>query len=94
MTVELGIELMERLPDHNEKYLLQESCRLLGIDPSEGTLRNIHSYLLDPCGHAARRLADGLRHYPVDQFDGDFCGRTFRQTSPWGGRGGFGNDTR
>ena len=74
------LRLMERLPDHDRKYPIHESCRLLGIDPSDGTLWQIHSYL-NPCGRAARRLADGLRRYPVEKFSGDACGRTFRSTS-------------
>ena len=49
------LRLMERLPDHNKKYLIRESCRLLGINPADGTLWQIHSYL-NPCGRAARRL--------------------------------------
>ena len=72
--------LMERLPDHNRKYPIQESCRLLGINPSDGTLWQIHSYL-NPCGRAARRLSEGLRRYPVEKFSGDACGQTFHQTS-------------
>ncbi|HBT75751.1 MAG TPA: hypothetical protein DEB39_02235 [Planctomycetaceae bacterium] len=74
------LRLMEQLPDHDKKYPIQESCRLLGIDPSDGTLWNIHSYL-NPCGRAAKRLADGLKRYPVEKFTGDACGRTFRSTS-------------
>ncbi len=74
------LRLMERLPDHDKKYPLHESCRLLGIDPSDGTLWNIHSYL-NPCGRAAKRLSDGLKRYPVEKFEGDACGRTFRSTS-------------
>ena len=74
------LRLMERLPDHDRKYPIQESCRLLGINPSEGTLWQIHSYL-NPCGRAARRLTDGVLRYPVDSFAGDACGRTFHSTS-------------
>jgi hypothetical protein len=74
------LRLMERLPDHNRKYPIQESCRLLGIESNDGTLWQIHSYL-NPCGRAARRLADGLRRYSVDKFNGDACDRTFRATS-------------
>jgi hypothetical protein len=71
---------MERLPDHDRKYPIQESCRLLGINPSDGTLWQLHSYL-NPCGRAARQLNDGLRRYPVEKFDGDACGQVFRSTS-------------
>ena len=56
------LRLMERLPDHDKKYPIQESCRLLGINPADGTLWQIHSYL-NPCGRAARRLSEGLRRY-------------------------------
>ena len=74
------LRLMARLPDHNKKYPIHESCRLLGINPSEGTLWRIHSYL-NPCGRAARHLTDGLQRYPVEEFDGDACVETFRFTS-------------
>jgi len=74
------LQLMKRLPEHDKKYPIQESCRLLGINPSDGTLWKIHSYL-NPCGRAARRLADGVQRYPADQFSGDACGQTFRFTS-------------
>jgi hypothetical protein len=74
------LRLMERLPDHEKKYPIQESCRLLGINPSDGMLWQIHSYL-NPCGRAARRLSEGLRRYPVEAFKADSCGQTFRQTS-------------
>ena len=74
------LRLMERLPDHNKKYPIQESCRLLGIDPSDGSLWQIHSYL-NPCGRAARRLSEGLRRYQVEKFGSDACGRTFQSTS-------------
>ena len=74
------LRLMERLPDHDKKYPISESCRLLGIDPAAGTLWNLHSYL-NPCGRAARRLTEGLQRSPVEQFDGDACGRTLRLTS-------------
>ena len=47
---------MERLPDHSKKYPIQESCRLLGINPSDGTLWQLHSYL-NPCGRAARQAS-------------------------------------
>jgi hypothetical protein len=73
------LRLMERLPDHDRKYPIQESCRLLGINPSDGSLWQIHSYL-NPCGRAARRLGEGLRRHPVDKFGGDSCGRTFQST--------------
>jgi len=74
------LRLMERLPDHDRKYPIQESCRLLGIDPADGSLWQIHSYL-NPCGRAARRLSEGLRRHPVEKFSGDACVQTFRQTS-------------
>jgi len=74
------LRLMERLPDHDTKYPIQDSCRRLGIDPSSGMLWNIHSYL-NPCGRAASRLADGLQRHTVGKFDGDTCVRTFRSTS-------------
>ena len=74
------LRLMERLPDHDKKYSIQESCRLLGINPSDGSLWQIHSYL-NPCGRAARRLGEGLRWYSVEKFSGDSCGRTFQSTS-------------
>ncbi len=74
------LRLMERLPDHDKKYPLHESCHLLGIDPTDGSLWNVHSYL-NPCGRAARRLSDGLKRHPVEKFEGDACGRTFRSTS-------------
>ena len=74
------LRLMERLPDHDRKYPIQESCRLLGIEPDDGALWRIHSYL-NPCGRAARRLTDGLRRHPTETFSGDACGRTFRSTS-------------
>ena len=64
------LRLMERLPDHDRKYPIQESCRLLGIEPNDGTLWQIHPYL-NPCGRAARHLADGLRRYPADKFSDD-----------------------
>jgi hypothetical protein len=73
------LRLMERLPDHDRKYPIQESCRLLGIDPSDGSLWQIHSYL-NPCGRAARWLSEGLQRYPVEEFSGDTCGRTFQST--------------
>jgi hypothetical protein len=53
---------------------------LLGINPSDGSLWQIHSYL-NPCGRAARRLSEGLRRHHVEKFSGDACGQTFRQTS-------------
>jgi len=74
------LRLMERLPDHSKKYPIQESCRLLGINPSDGTLWQLHSYL-NPCGRAARQLTDGLRRYPAEKFSGDACGQVFRSTS-------------
>ena len=74
------LRLMERLPEHDKKYPLQESCRLLGVEPSAGTLWRIHSYLI-PCGRAAQRLADGLQRHPADRFIGNTCGQTFRSTS-------------
>ena len=74
------LRLMERLPDHDKKYPIQESCRLLGINPSDGMLWQIHSYL-NPCGRAARWLSEGLCRHPVEQFRDDSCGQTFRQTS-------------
>jgi len=74
------LRLMERLPDHSKKYPIQESCRLLGINSTDGTLWQIHSYL-NPCGRAARHLADGLRRYPIDRFIGDACSQEFRSTS-------------
>jgi MoaA/NifB/PqqE/SkfB family radical SAM enzyme len=74
------LRLMEQLPDHDKKYPIQESCRLLGIDPTDGTLWHIHSYLR-PSGRASRRLADGLKRYPIEKFNGDACDRTFRATS-------------
>jgi len=74
------LRLMERLPDHDRKYPLRDSCRLLGINPSDGTLWRIHSYLI-PSGRAARHLSDGLQRYPVGSFDGDGCERTLRSTS-------------
>ena len=74
------LRLMERLPDHDRKYPIQESCRLLDIKPGDGTLWRIHSYL-NPCGRAAQRLANGLRRHPAETFCGDACGRTFRSTS-------------
>ena len=74
------LRLMERLPDHGKKYPIQESCRLLGINPSDGSLWQIHSYL-NPCGRAARRLSEGLRRHPVEKFSGDACGRIFQSTS-------------
>jgi len=73
------LRLMERLPDHDKKYPIQESCRLLGINPSDGTLWQIHSYL-NPCGRAARHLSKGLRRYPVEKFSGDTCVQTFQST--------------
>jgi hypothetical protein len=74
------LRLMERLPDHDKKYPIQESCRFLGINPSDGSLWQIHSYL-NPCGRAARRLSEGLRRYPVEKFGGDACRREFQSTS-------------
>ncbi len=74
------LRLMERLPDHDKKYPLHESCRLLGIDSKDGSLWRIHPYL-NPCGRAAMRLADGLKRHSVEEFEGDACGRTFRSTS-------------
>jgi len=74
------MRLMERLPDHSKKYPIQESCRLLGINPDDGSLWRIHSYL-NPCGRAARRLSEGLRRHQVDKFSGDSCGQTFQSTS-------------
>jgi hypothetical protein len=74
------LRLMERLPDHSRKYPLQESCRLLGINPTGSTLWQIHSYL-NPCGRAARRLSDGLQRHSVDRFSGDVCGQAFHSTS-------------
>ena len=74
------LRLMERLPDPDKKYPLQESCRLLGINPSGGTLWQIHSYL-NPCGRAARRLNEGLRRHPVEKFSGDSCRREFQSTA-------------
>jgi hypothetical protein len=73
------LRLMERLPDHGKKYPIQESCRLLGINPTDGALWQGHSYL-NPCGRAARRLSEGLRRHPVDKFSGDSCGWTFQST--------------
>jgi len=71
---------MERLPDHDKKYPIQESCRLLGIDPSDGSLWQIHSYL-NPCGRAARQLSEGVQRHPVEKFSGDSCGWAFQSTS-------------
>ena len=74
------LRLMERLPDHDKKYPLHESCRLLGIDLTDGTLWQLHSYL-NPCGRAARVLSDGLKRHLPEEFAGDACGRTFQLTS-------------
>jgi hypothetical protein len=74
------LRLMEQLPDHSKKYPIQESCRLLGINPSDGMLWQLHSYL-NPCGRAVRQLTDGLRLHPVEKFSGDACGQVFRSTS-------------
>ena len=73
------LQLMERLPDHGKKYPIHESCRLLGINPADGALWQIHSYL-NPCGRAARRLSEGLQRHPVEKFSGDSCGRIFQST--------------
>ena len=74
------LRLMERLPEQGRKYPLHESCRHLGINPADGTLWRIHSYL-NPCGRAARTLADGIKKYLPTEFEGDACARTFRATS-------------
>ena len=74
------LRLMERLPDHSRKYPLQESCRHLGVNPADGTLWRIHSYL-NPCGRAARTLVEGVKKHQPQKFEGDACGRAFQATS-------------
>ena len=74
------LQLMSSGLDEDKTHTLPRSCELLGLDPQQGDIWRLHSYLT-PGGRAAEQLADGHPRRPAESFIGDTCRSMLLNTS-------------